>query len=159
MLRRSFLISTLLLSLLLPEVVAAVGGVGDGREEVSDEQMLEMLLKDGGPPQSAELAVATYYASRFAGRRTSSGQRYNPERYTAAHAELPLGSSVTVESLKTGRQVTVLINDRCRKRDFQLIDLSKVAAMQIGLWGKGAVKVRIRPVAKGDLLDELLLDQ
>jgi len=102
--------------------------------------------------------VATHYASRFVGRRTTSGQRYHPDKLTAAHADLPIGTLVTVENPATGQKVPVLINDRCRKRSFQLIDLSRFAAKQIGLWGKGAVKVRIVPLEKKHPLDDLLAE-
>jgi len=127
------------------------------REELSDVQLLEVLLQDGAVNDPLA-GVATYYASRFTGRRTSSGQRYHPDKLTAAHADLSLGTLVTVENLATGLKVAVVINDRCRKRSFQLIDLSRAAAQQIGLWGKGATKVRIVPHEKkhplSDLLDE-----
>lgn len=127
------------------------------REVVTDHQLLEVLAQDGDTvdPQAG---VATYYASRFTGRRTSSGQRYHPDKLTAAHALLPLGTLVTVENIATGQKVPVLINDRCRKRSFQLIDLSRFAARQIGLWGKGAIKVRIVPIEQKQPLDELLAE-
>ena len=127
------------------------------REEISDAQMLEVLLQ-GSTTVDPTIGVASYYASRFIGRRTTSGAPYHPEKLTAAHAELPLGTMVTVENIATGQKVSVVINDRCRKRSFQLIDLSRVAARQIGLWGKGAVKVKIVPIEQKNPLDDLLAD-
>ncbi len=127
------------------------------REELTDHQLLEVLAQ-GGDTVDPQAGVATYYASRFVGRRTTSGQRYHPDKLTAAHALLPLGSLATVENIATGQKVPVLINDRCRKRSFQLIDLSRFAAQQIGLWGKGAIKVRIMPIEKKHPLDELLAE-
>jgi rare lipoprotein A len=127
------------------------------REQFTDAQMLEMLAQK--PVKDDPYAgVATYYASRFTGRRTTSGQRYHPDKLTAAHADLPLGSMVTVENVATSQKVAVVINDRCRRRSFQLIDLSRAAAKKIGLWGKGVVKVRIVPLVKKHLLSELLED-
>lgn len=128
------------------------------REELSDQQLLEVLAQDGDSPADPRTGVATYYASRFIGRKTTSGQRYHPDRLTAAHADLPLGTFVTVENVSNGQKVSVMINDRCRKRSFQLIDLSRLAARQVGLWGKGAIKVRITPLEKKDLLQELLAE-
>ncbi len=124
------------------------------REELSDQQLLEVLLEEGntGDPQ---IGVATYYASRFTGRKTTSGQRYHPDKLTAAHAELPLGTLVKIQNLRNGLTVSVIVNDRCRRRSFQLIDLSRAAAKEIGLWGKGAIKVRILPYKKQEPLDEL----
>lgn len=143
-----------LLTLLLPGSLSASQPVE--REELTDAQLLEVLARDGDRDGDPSAGVATYYAARFVGRRTSSGQRYDPDRLTAAHADLPLGSLVTVENRANGKRVTVLVNDRCRKRSFQLIDLSRSAARQIDLWGKGAVKVRILPYAQQDPLRELL---
>ena len=54
--------------------------------------------------------VATYYASRYKGRRTSSGERYNPARLTAAHNNLPLGTKVKVTTLDNDREVVVTVN-------------------------------------------------
>lgn len=126
------------------------------REELSDEQLLEIMVRDRDDPKDPYIGVATYYASRFIGRRTTSGKQYHPDKYTAAHAVLPLGTAVTVENIKTGQKVAVVINDRCRKRSFQLIDLSRIAAQEIGLWGKGGISVRIVPIKKNDPLQQLL---
>jgi len=128
------------------------------REGLSDSQLLEVLVQGTDRDADPQASVATLYASRFIGRRTTSGERYHPEKLTAAHALLPLGTLVTVENLATGQKVPVLINDRCRKRSFQLIDLSRFAAQQIGLNGMGALKVRIVPIEKKHPLDELLAE-
>ncbi|CAH2032305.1 septal ring lytic transglycosylase RlpA family protein [Trichlorobacter ammonificans] len=126
------------------------------REALSDAELLETLAKGGGLKDPRE-GIATYYASRFIGRRTTSGERYHPDRFTAAHATLPLKTVVQVFNRTTGQGVQVVINDRCRKRSFQLIDLSRAAAQKIGLWGKGAMKVLIVPKT-GNQLDELLAE-
>jgi rare lipoprotein A len=149
-----FLAVMVFLVLLVP--VAALASRSAEREELTDAQLLEVLAQEGDNRHDPQLGVATYYASRFIGRRTSSGRPYHPDKYTAAHAVLPLGTAVTVENLKTGQKVAVTINDRCRKRSFQLIDLSRIAAQEIGLWGKGAIKVRIIPITKKEPLQELL---
>ena len=108
-----------------------------------DEQ-LEALLQQSSQRDPSD-GVATYYASKFIGRRTSSGERYHPDKLTAAHATLPLGTVVRVRNPKTGQDVVVRINDRCHPRHASrnLIDLSRQAAKQIGLWGKGLIKVQI----------------
>ncbi|MCE1226451.1 MAG: septal ring lytic transglycosylase RlpA family protein [Geobacteraceae bacterium] len=146
----------LILSLLMPGAVHAAHPIE--RDDLSDAQLLEVLAKDGDNLKDPQIGVATYYASRFTGRRTTSGQRYHPDKMTAAHALLPLGTMVTVENVKSGQKVSVVINDRCHPRHAvrNLIDLSRAAAQQIGLWGKGAVKVRIVPLEKKHPLDELL---
>lgn len=128
------------------------------------------FCSDDGTPALEQLAesrqfrdpregVATYYASRFIGRRTTSGERYNPEKMTAAHATLPLGTYVRVQRPGIEGDVVVKINDRCHPRHARrnLIDLSRAAAKRIGLWGKGIVKVRITPLDEGaEAVDQML---
>lgn len=126
-----------------------------GIGSANDLELLEKLAFSGEEKDPQE-GIATYYASKFIGRRTSSGELYHPDRMTAAHAELPLKTVVQVINRSTGKEVQVTINDRCRKRSFQLIDLSRAAAKKIGLWGKGTAKVRIIPVTVETPLDELL---
>jgi rare lipoprotein A len=92
--------------------------------------------------------VASYYASRYNGRKTRSGERYRKEKLTAAHADLPLGTRVKVVNLANGRQVIVKINDRCRKRHNPFIDVSQAAAKILGFLGKGTARVKI--IALGD---------
>lgn len=90
--------------------------------------------------------LASYYARRYKGRRTHSGVRYDPKKLTAAHPTLPLGTRVKVVALGTKREVTVTVNDRCRKRSQPFIDLSRAAARKLGIIGKGLAKVRIIPL-------------
>ena len=87
--------------------------------------------------------VATYYASRYKGRRTSSGERYNPAKLTAAHNDLPLGTKVRVTNLENDCEVVVTVNDRCKKRKIRLIDLSRAAAKELGFIGQGKARVMI----------------
>lgn len=90
---------------------------------------------------------ATYYAKRYEGRRTASGKRYRHEGMTAAHATLPLGSRVKVVNLANGRDIEVTVTDRCRRRPFPFIDLSRGAARKLGFLGRGGAKVRIVPLS------------
>lgn len=89
------------------------------------------------------VGLATYYAKRYNGRATSSGERYRPDRLTAAHPDLPLGTRVKVINIQNGREVVVKINDRCRKRKVPIIDLSRAAAKELRLLVVGVGKVRI----------------
>lgn len=76
-------------------------------------------------------AVACFYADKFNGRKTASGEKFSNSKYTAAHKKLPFGTKVRVTNLKNNKSVTVTINDRgpfSRGRD---IDLSKKAFMEI----------------------------
>ncbi|MFB6249041.1 MAG: septal ring lytic transglycosylase RlpA family protein [Salinibacter sp.] len=88
---------------------------------------------------------ASYYADRFAGQTTASGETFDPEALTAAHPSLPFGTRVRVTRTGGERQrtVTVRINDRGPYADDRIIDLSKAAARRIGMIEEGVVEVRI----------------
>jgi rare lipoprotein A len=96
------------------------------------------------------VGIATYYAKKFHGRRTTSGERYHPELMTAAHQSLPLGTRVRVKNLANDREVTVVVNDRCRKRGFPFIDLSRAAAKKLGFFGGGKANVAIIPLKEDE---------
>ena len=91
--------------------------------------------------------VASWYGPGFAGRRTSTGEVYNPEGLTAASTTLPLGSHARVVNPDTGKAVVVRINDRGPYVHGRSIDLSHGAAKQIGLTGKGVGRVQVTPTA------------
>ena len=111
---------------------------------------LEELVQKGSPLKAKE-GFASYYARRFEGRRTTSGHRYHPEKMTGAHHSLPLGTVVRVVNPATSQEVHVTINDRCARKPFPFIDLSRAAAKKIGLWGKGRIKVVIIPLMEDGL--------
>lgn len=86
---------------------------------------------------------ATYYHSKFNGRRTTSGEVYNSKKLTAAHLKLPFGTLVTVTNVDNGRSVEVRVNDRGPHSKFYIIDISQAAAKEIGMFGKGVANVEI----------------
>lgn len=90
-----------------------------------------------------ETGQASWYGSWHQGRRTSSGQPFDPNAMTAAHAVLPLGSQVRVTSRDTGRSVVVTINDRQPPKPQRIIDLSRGAAARIGLVDQGVGMVEL----------------
>lgn len=94
---------------------------------------------------SGKKGIASYYAKKYHGKRTTSGARYSPEKLTAAHQSLPLGTKVKIVNLANQKEVYVTVNDRCRKRSFPFIDLSRAAAKKLGFFGKGITQVLIIP--------------
>lgn len=88
---------------------------------------------------------ATYYGDKFAGRKTASGERYQPEALTAAHRTLPFGTRVRVKRLDgDGEVVCVRINDRGPfGKASRIIDLSKSAAKQLAMLRAGVVRVEV----------------
>ncbi|AFZ42407.1 rare lipoprotein A [Halothece sp. PCC 7418] len=91
---------------------------------------------------------ASWYGSRFHGRRTASGERFNAWAYTAAHRSLPFGTKVRVTNLRNNRAVVVRINDRGPYSGGRVIDLSKAAAQAIGMLRSGTAPVRIEVVGR-----------
>ena len=98
--------------------------------------------------------IARIYAKRFKGRKTSSGEIYDPQKLTAAHPTLPLGTEVKVVNPANQKSVIVTINDRCRKRKELYIDLSRQAASELGILRQGKATVRIIPLDEDEDEDE-----
>ena len=92
-----------------------------------------------------EVGFATYYASRFAGRQTANGERYDPQQLTAAHPSLPFGTMVEV-SRSDGRRVIVRVNDRGPYGSGRIVDLSLRAAEELGIVHDGKAWVELRRV-------------
>jgi len=86
------------------------------------------------PPKPAiHEVIASWYGRRFAGRPTTSGERFDPHRLTAASITVPLGSVVKVDNPKNGRSVRVRINDCGPFAPGRGLDLSRRAAQKIGI--------------------------
>lgn len=93
---------------------------------------------------------ASWRGARFEGQTTASGERFDSNSYTAAHHQFPFGSQAKVTSKRTGKSVTVTINDRISAGTGRLIDLSKRAAQDIGLTEEGIGMVSIELLSGGD---------
>ncbi len=90
----------------------------------------------------SERGIASWYGRDHGGRRTSSGDRFNPMQLTCAHPTLPLGTRVLVTSEDTGRSVVVTVNDR-GPFGGRIVDLSRAAAARIGMLGSGTASVTL----------------
>lgn len=94
-------------------------------------------------------AHASYYADKFNGRRTTSGRKFDNNKYTAAHKKLPFGTKVRVTNEKNGKWVIVEITDRGPFVKSREIDLSKRAFMDItSNKGSGGMLVTIEVMDK-----------
>jgi len=96
-----------------------------------------------------ERGIASYYAARFDGRRTASGQIFRNSEYMAAHPTLPFGTIVRVTNLDRGSYVDVQITDRggfARKRGGFIIDLSQAAAARLHMLSRGTARVAIEVI-------------
>lgn len=86
---------------------------------------------------------ASYYAARFHGHRTASGEVFNNRAMTAAHRTLPFGTMVRVTNPATGANVVVRINDRGPFTKGRMIDVSRAAAERLGLVQRGHAMVEL----------------
>lgn len=101
-----------------------------------------------GPLNSAEGAEfdrgkGSWYGGRFHGRRTASGEKFDMHDLTAAHKTLPFGTRVRVRDLDTGKEVVVRINDRGPHVRGRIIDLSRAAALALGVLHAGEAAVAL----------------
>lgn len=88
--------------------------------------------------------LASWYGKQFHHRYTSSGERFNMYKLTAAHKTLPLSTKLLVTNLNNGRKVVVKVNDRGPFVGNRLIDLSYGAARKLGMVARGIAQVKIQ---------------
>ena len=94
-----------------------------------------------------ERGIASWYGTKFHGRRTSSGEIYDMCQFSAAHKSLPIPSFVRVTRLDTGQSVIVRVNDRGPFHEGRIIDLSFAAASKLGINRLGTAKVEVEAVS------------
>ena len=87
--------------------------------------------------------TASYYAHKYHGGKTASGERFNMHALTAAHRTLPFGTQVKVTNLANGRSATVRINDRGPSKRERIIDVSYATAQKLGFIRQGLTRVRL----------------
>lgn len=90
--------------------------------------------------------TASWYGPRFHGKLTANGEQYNQMALTAAHKSLPFGTILQVTNMKNGKSVIVRINDRGPFVEGRDLDLSKGTALNLGMIGRGIIKVKVSEV-------------
>jgi len=93
-----------------------------------------------------EEGVGSWYGEKFAGRKTSSFEPYDPYAMTAAHKSLPLPTYVRVKNLENNKEIIVKVNDRGPFHDDRIIDLSYAAAAKLGYMKKGTARVYVEAI-------------
>lgn len=113
---------------------------------------ITLALVDLINPSSEEktsTGTASFYANKFEGRLTSSGQRYRGSKRTAAHRTYPFGTLLEVTNHNNGLKTTVRINDRGPHIKNRLIDLSYSAAQDLALINSGTANVTLKVISFG----------
>lgn len=94
--------------------------------------------------------ASSYYAKRFNGRKTASGERYQHYAMTAAHRYLPFGTKVQVTDRATGKSIVVKINDRGPFHGNRILDLSGGAANKLGIVKQGVCDIELKVLSIPD---------
>jgi rare lipoprotein A len=99
-----------------------------------------------GAPSDSVTGVGSYYAKKFEGRKTASGEIYHGSELTAAHRTLPFGTLVRVTNVANGKNVLLRINDRGPFVEGRIIDVSERAAEELGFLKEGLARLRVEVV-------------
>ena len=86
---------------------------------------------------------ASWYGPRFHGRLTANGEIYNQMAYTAASKTMKFGTLLKITNLKNHKSVIVRINDRGPYVRGRQLDLSKGAALKLGMMQRGVIKIKV----------------
>ena len=132
--------------------VQAVSAAGASMNEAATK----MATKAAGAASAVSTPAATggdvtegkvaFYGKKFAGRRTASGEAFNPGALTMAHKTLPFGTLVKVTNLKNNKSVTVRVNDRGPSQPERVGDLSRAAASKIRMLRSGVIDAKLEVV-------------
>lgn len=116
------------------------------------KHLLVLLLIHASSVSIAQIQTgkASFYADKFEGQMTASGEKYRHSKLTGAHKTLPFGTVVRVTNLSNQKQVEVTINDRGPYVEGRIIDLSRSAAEQLGYVNQGLTDVSIEVLNAGD---------
>jgi len=95
---------------------------------------------EGAETKIASQGLASFYSE---GTKTANGETFDAHELTAAHPTLPFGTKLRVTDVKTGRSVTVRVNDRGPYVPGRIVDVSHSAAAKLGMIGKGVANVRL----------------
>lgn len=106
---------------------------------------ITVFLLTGLSAFASQEGLASWYGGKFQGRRTASGEIFDTNKLTAAHKTIPFGTLVRVINLENGKSAIVRINDRGPFVEGRIIDLSRAAALELGMTGRGVARVRIEP--------------
>ncbi|MBL4801213.1 MAG: septal ring lytic transglycosylase RlpA family protein [Emcibacter sp.] len=104
------------------------------------------VYRPAADPYYDKIGLASWYGSKFHGRKTANGDVFNMNDLTAAHTTLPMPSYVRVTNMDNGRWLILQVNDRGPFVGNRLIDVSRRAAQLLGFEKKGVTKVRVQAV-------------
>jgi rare lipoprotein A len=89
---------------------------------------------------------ASWYGPKFHGRKTANGELFDQMAYTAAHKRLRFGTLLRITNPRNHKSVVVRINDRGPYIAGRQLDLSKAAAMDLGMIKRGVLKLKVEEI-------------
>jgi len=125
-------------------------------ERILIEEFIPVTVKENTVNTSAVKFIdrgtlkASWYGPKFHGKFTANGEIYNQMALTAAHKKLSFGTLLKITNPKNGKSVIVRINDRGPYIEGRELDLSKGAAIELGMLEKGVARVKVQEVALGE---------
>lgn len=125
-------------------------------ERILIEEFVPVTVKENTVNTSAVRLIdrgtlkASWYGPKFHGKFTANGEVYDQMALTAAHKSLSFGTLLKITNPKNGKSVIVRINDRGPYIEGRELDLSKGAAIELGMLEKGVARVKIQEVALGE---------
>ncbi len=99
---------------------------------------------------------ASWYGPGFHGRKTANGEVYDQMSFTAAHKSLKFGTLLKITNLKNNKSVVIRINDRGPYVHGRDLDLSKAAALELGMVRKGVAKIKVEEIKIAGLDNPLM---
>ncbi len=106
------------------------------------------LVTGNLPNEKILYGVASYYATKFEGRKTATGVKFNHKKLTAACNVLPLGTVIKVTNIRNDKSIVVTVNDRLHPKTKRIVDLTKQGATILGFVNQGLTKVKITVLKK-----------
>lgn len=125
-------------------------------ERILIEEFVPVTVKENTVNTSAVRLIdrgtlkASWYGPKFHGKYTANGEVYDQMALTAAHKYLSFGTLLKITNPKNGKSVIVRINDRGPYIEGRELDLSKGAAIELGMLEKGVARVKVQEVALGE---------
>jgi len=101
------------------------------------------------PAAQSDSVVTSYYANRYNGRRTASGERFSNSALTAAHREYPFGTRLRLTNPSNGRSAVVRVNDRGPFVNGRDLSVTRRAARQLGFVRSGVTPLKLEVVPAG----------
>lgn len=88
--------------------------------------------------------TASYYANKFDGKKTASGETYRHSKMTGANKTLAFGTKVEIVNIENSKSVIITVNDRGPLKPSREFDLSQDAFKKIGKLNDGILKIKYR---------------